>query len=88
MRPIHCIILLILVLCVAICFGKIAARNNRNPLLYGILSVIFPINLFILGYWAFGERKEKLMLEIKQVRRFRMQEKKNAGNIAAMDGSA
>jgi hypothetical protein len=45
---------------IAVCFGKIAARNGRNPLLYGLLSVISPVNLIILGIWAFsGADKEK-----------------------------
>ena len=38
---------------VAVCFGRIAAKNGRNPLLYGILSLISPLNLIILGIWAF-----------------------------------
>lgn len=39
---------------VAVCFGKIAAKHGKNPILYGILSIISPINLIILGYWAFS----------------------------------
>jgi hypothetical protein len=49
------LILSIIVFCyIAVCFGKIAARYGKNPILYGILSVISPINLIILGYWAFS----------------------------------
>lgn len=40
---------------IAICFGKIAGNNGKNPFLYGILSVISPINLIILGIWAFSD---------------------------------
>ena len=43
---------------IAVCFGVIARRNGKNPWLYGILSVISPINLIILGIWAFGKKKE------------------------------
>ncbi|MBI2967885.1 MAG: hypothetical protein HYY40_08740 [Bacteroidetes bacterium] len=46
---------------IAVCFGKIAGKHGKNPVLYGILSVISPVNLIILGYWAFsdspGEKK-------------------------------
>ena len=44
-----------LALYVAICFGKIAAKHGRNPILYGVLSVISPVNLIILGIWAFSK---------------------------------
>ena len=40
---------------VAVCFGMIAAKHGKNPVLYGILSIISPINLIILGYWAFSK---------------------------------
>jgi hypothetical protein len=39
---------------VAICFGKIAGKHGRNPVLYGILSIISPVNLIVLGVWAFS----------------------------------
>lgn len=45
----------IVVAYIAVCFGKIAAKHGRNPILYGILSVISPANLIILGYWAFSD---------------------------------
>ena len=40
---------------IAICFGRIAAKHGKNPILYGVLSVISPINLIILGVWAFSK---------------------------------
>lgn len=36
----------------AVCFGLIARRNGRNPFIWGVLSVLTPINAIILGYWA------------------------------------
>jgi len=45
---------------IAVCFARIASKHGKNPFLYGILSVISPINLIILGYWAFSDSsKEK-----------------------------
>lgn len=49
------ILISILIVYIAVCFGKIAAKHGKNPLLYGILSVITPANLLILGYWAFSD---------------------------------
>jgi len=43
-----------LVIYIAVCFGKNAARHGKNPILYGFLSIISPINLIILGIWAFS----------------------------------
>jgi hypothetical protein len=40
---------------IAVCFGKIAAKHGKNPFLYGVLSVVSPVNLIILGYWAFSD---------------------------------
>ncbi|NCO24071.1 MAG: hypothetical protein GW897_03015 [bacterium] len=40
---------------IAVCFGKIAAKHGKNPILFGILSIISPINLIILGYWTFSD---------------------------------
>lgn len=48
------IILAIVITYVAVCFGKIAAKHGKSPILYGILSIISPVNLIILGYWAFS----------------------------------
>jgi hypothetical protein len=48
-------LIVLLVIYVAVCFGKIAAKHGKNPLLYGILSIISPINLILLGYWAFSK---------------------------------
>lgn len=59
MQPFHYAILIVLILYIAVCFGKIAAKNGRNPILWGILSVISPINLIILGYWVFSGKKRK-----------------------------
>lgn len=39
---------------IAVCFGKIAHKHGKNPWLYGVLAVIVPVNLMILGYWAFS----------------------------------
>lgn len=43
-----------LVIYIAVCFGKIAARYGKSPILFGFLSIISPINLIILGIWAFS----------------------------------
>ena len=64
MQPFHYAILIVLILYIAVCFGKIAAKNGRNPILWGILSVISPINLIILGYWAFSGKKRKRPLTV------------------------
>jgi len=53
------VILPIILVYVAVCFGKIAAKYGKNPLLFGILSVITPINLIILGYCTFSDTKEE-----------------------------
>jgi hypothetical protein len=39
---------------IAVCFGRIAGKHGRNPILYGILSIISPVNLILLGVWAFS----------------------------------
>lgn len=49
------LVVVLLLLYVAVCFGKIAAKYGKNPVLYGILSIISPINLILLGYWAFSD---------------------------------
>jgi apolipoprotein N-acyltransferase len=49
------IVISLVVVYVAVCFGKIAAKHGKNPILYGILSIISPVNLIILGYWAFSD---------------------------------
>ena len=41
---------------IAVCFGVVAKHSGRNPWLWGVLSVISPINLIILGYWAVTRR--------------------------------
>jgi hypothetical protein len=59
MQPFHYAVLGVLVLYIALCFGRIASKNGKNPILWGILSIITPINLIILGYWAFFGKKQK-----------------------------
>ncbi|MEW5817986.1 MAG: hypothetical protein AB1798_21660 [Spirochaetota bacterium] len=49
----------LIIVYIAVCFGKIAAKHGKNPVLYGVLSVISPINLVILGYWAFSDFEAK-----------------------------
>lgn len=39
---------------VGMCGGLIAAKHGKNPVLYGLLAVISPLNLILLGIWAFG----------------------------------
>jgi membrane protein DedA with SNARE-associated domain len=55
MNTIGYVIVILLVVYVAVCFGKIAAKHGKNPILYGLLSIISPVNLIILGYWAFSD---------------------------------
>lgn len=47
-------ILTIVIIYIAVCFGNIAAKHGKNPILFGLLSIISLINLIILGYWAFS----------------------------------
>ncbi len=47
------------VLYVGICAGLIAHKHGKNPVLYGLGAVISPINLIILGIWAFGKFESK-----------------------------
>jgi len=49
------IITVIVCIYIAVCFGKIAAKHGKNPIPFGILSIISPINLIILGFWAFSD---------------------------------
>lgn len=48
------IVAAIVLIYIAICFGKIAAKHGKSPILYGILSIVGPVNLILLGYWAFS----------------------------------
>jgi hypothetical protein len=49
------------VLYVGLCAGRIAQKHGKNPVLYGIMAIISPLNLIILGVWAFGPfENEKL----------------------------
>jgi len=53
-----------LIVYIAVCFGRIALKNGRNPILWGILSIIAPVNLIILGYWAFSDEKKELSIKM------------------------
>ena len=55
----HFVVVAALVIYIAVCFGKIAAKHGKNPWLFGILSVISPVNLIILGFWAFSDFEAK-----------------------------
>jgi len=55
MNTLGWIITVIVCIYIAVCFGKIAGKYGKNPILFGILSIISPINLIILGYWAFSD---------------------------------
>ena len=48
----------LIVVYIAVCFGKIAEKHGKNPILFGILSVITPINLIMLGIWAFSKTEK------------------------------
>ena len=64
MQPLHYTAIIVLIFYIAICFGRIASKNGRNPILWGILSIITPINLIVLGYWAFSVKKQKSSLRL------------------------
>lgn len=49
----------VLLIYIAVCFGKVAAKHGKNPILFGILSIVQPVNLIILGYWAFSDFEAK-----------------------------
>ncbi len=52
------ILLVSLIAYVAVCFGLIAGKRGKNPWLFGLLSIVSPVNLAILGYWAiYGEKR-------------------------------
>ncbi len=44
---------------VGFCAGLIAQKHGKNPLLYGLIAVISPLNLIMLGWWAFGKFERK-----------------------------
>jgi len=52
-HPMRNLVVFLLILYIGVCFGLIARRHGKNPWLYGILSVISPLNLFLLGWLAF-----------------------------------
>ncbi len=55
MNSIGYVVVILITVYVAVCFGKIAAKHGKNPILYGLLSTISPVNLIILGYWVFSD---------------------------------
>ena len=55
MNSLGWVIAVIVGIYIAVCFGKIAGKYGKNPILFGLLSIISPINLIILGYWAFSD---------------------------------
>ncbi len=59
-------LLLAIVIYIVVCFGRIASSHNKNPVVYGIISILFPINLIILGYWAFFANSKGQSLSIKE----------------------
>jgi hypothetical protein len=49
-----------MIIYIGLCAGMIAQKHGKNPILYGLLAVISPFNLILLGIWAFGPfEKEK-----------------------------
>lgn len=48
-----------ILLYIAVGFGRIAAKHGKNSLLNDVLSVKSPLNLIILGIWAFAGKKTK-----------------------------
>ena len=69
MNIIGYVVVTLLVLYTGLCFGKIAAKHGKNPILFGILSIISPINLIILGYWAFSKVDNPAIREDQEYRR-------------------
>jgi hypothetical protein len=55
MNTLGWVVLAIVLVYIAVCFGIIAAKHGKNPILYGILSIVSPVNLILLGYWAFSD---------------------------------
>ncbi len=47
MNTLWLVVTAIILVYIAVCFGKIAGKYGKNPILYGILSVISPVNLII-----------------------------------------
>jgi hypothetical protein len=70
MNTLGVMVVILIAVYIAICFGKIAGQYGKNPILYGILSIITPINLIILGYWAFSDfEARKYKKELRRVGR-------------------
>lgn len=40
---------------VGLCAGLIAQKHGKNPIIYGLIAVVSPFNLVLLGIWAFGK---------------------------------
>ena len=38
---------------IAVCFGIIARSYGKNGFWYGMLSIVSPVNLIVLGVWAY-----------------------------------
>jgi hypothetical protein len=51
------LIMLLVIIYVPICIGKIASKLGRNGILFGFLSILPIVNLVILGILAFTEQK-------------------------------
>lgn len=49
----------VMVVYVGLCAGMIAQKHGKNPVLYGLMAVISPLNLILLGMWAFGKFESK-----------------------------
>jgi hypothetical protein len=50
---------------IGLCAGLIAAKHGKNPFLYGLMAVISPLNLVLLGVWAFGRFEREGLKEDK-----------------------
>lgn len=49
------VVLLVVLIYAGTCFGKIAGRLGRNPILFGILCLLPMVNLIALGVLAFHQ---------------------------------
>ena len=49
------LLIAVMIVYVGLCAGMIAQKHGKNPVLYGLMSVISPLNLIILCVWAFGK---------------------------------
>ncbi|MFC1671837.1 hypothetical protein ACFL01_01750 [Planctomycetota bacterium] len=67
METIGLVLIIAIIGYVAVCGGRIAAKCGKNPVMYGILSVISPVNLILLGYLAFS--KCEVAVDAERVKR-------------------